>query len=300
MPLDTRALIARVKRIEIRVRRRVDELTGGAYHSVFKGRGIEFDEVREYQPGDDVRAIDWNVTARQGHPYLKKFVEERELTVLLAVDISASQDFGSAGQRKQELAAELAALLAFSAIRNHDRAGLLLFSDQDELYLAPRRGRTHGLRLVRELVACERRHRGTNLRHALEGLARSLRRRAVVFLISDFLDEGYERALALLARRHDLVAIRVLDERELALPAAGHVAVEDAETGAVRVLPTGRRKFRQAFGAASRTQHDALTRALRRGGVDFIDLRTGADYLPALMAFFRARERRRRGAARRK
>ena len=291
--MDTRELIAKVRKIEIRTRRIVDELTGGAYHSVFEGHGIEFDEVREYMPGDDVRTIDWNVTARMGHPFLKKFVEERELTVYLLVDISASGDFGGEGQRKNELAAELGALLAFSAIRNHDQVGLLLFTDRDELHLPPRKGRRHVLRLVRDLIACERQGRGTDIRAALETLMRVTHRRAVVFLISDFLDRGFEPALNICNRRHDVVAVRVGDAHELEPVNAGFVNVEDAENGEAMVFPSLWRRYREGFRRWGSETHGELPGVLRRAAVDFIDLRTGQDYVRPLMDFFRARGRRR-------
>ena len=299
MAVATRELLQRVRRIEIRTRRLVDELTGGAYHSVFKGRGIEFDEVREYQPGDDVRAIDWNVTARAGHPYIKKFVEERELTVMLLVDVSASMAFGSAAQEKREMAAELGALLAFSAIRNQDRAGLLLYSDHEELHLPARKGRRQVLRLLRELLAWEGRGVGTRLGAGLELLSRTLHRKAVVFVVSDFLTDDWEGPIRLLNRRHDVVAIRLLDPLELALPAAGWVALEDAETGARVVAPAGQRTWRQRHATQAQTLADQVPGTLRRLGVDFIDLRTGSDYLAALMRFFNQRRARaRHGGAR--
>ena len=208
-------ILARIRRIEIRTRKVVEELTAGAYHSVFKGRGMEFREVREYAEGDDVRAIDWNVTARFGRPFVKQFAEERELVVMLVVDVSASGDFGSTGRRKNEVAAELAATLAFSAIRNGDRVGLLLHSTREELYVPPRKGRRHVLRLIRDLLYHDRRHPGTNLRAALENLLRLQRRKAVVFLISDMLDAGFGHTLAVAARRHDVTGLRIIDPKEL-------------------------------------------------------------------------------------
>jgi uncharacterized protein (DUF58 family) len=289
----TKELLAKVRKIEIRTRRIVDELTGGAYHSVFKGKGMEFNEVREYFPGDDVRAIDWNVTARMGHPYIKKFVEERELTVFLLVDISASGDFGSVNQRKNELAAELAALLAFNAIRNNDQVGLLLFTNQDELHLPPRKGRRHVLRLIRELLAYERRNNKTDIRNALETFMQVSNRRTVVFLISDFIDKGFHQALTIANKKHDLIAIRILDKKELAVSAAGYVNLEDAESGETITFPSLWQNNRRAFALNSWDAHQEVTDLCRRSGVDLIDIINGEDYVKPLMQFFHARERRR-------
>lgn len=289
----TKELIANVRRLEIRTRRIVDELTAGAYHSVFKGRGMEFDEVREYAEGDDVRAIDWNVTARMGHPYVKRFVEERELTVMLLVDISASGDFGSTGKRKNVLAAELAALLAFSAIRNNDQVGLLLFSDRDELYLPPRKGRKHVLRLVRELLGHERQSAGTDIAGAVERMMQVVKRRAVVFLISDMIDDGFENALRAANRRHDVAVMRLTDPHELQLPRLGFLAVEDAETRGFSHFNAWRAGSRRRYAieaAGLRLRQDHICRQAK---TDLIDLRCGEDPIVPLMRFFRTREKRR-------
>ena len=294
--IDTRELLARVRRIEIRTRRLVDELTGGAYHSAFKGQGMEFEEVREYTYGDDVRSIDWNVTARSGQTFIKKFVEERELTVALLVDVSASGDFGSTDQRKNELATELAALIAFSAIRNQDRVSLQLFTDRDELHLPARKGRGQVLRLIRELLAFERVRTGTNVKTALERFMQATHRRAVVFLISDFFDQDYAHALLIANKRHDVVAIRVTDPREHEIEPVGFVNLEDAESGN-RLLFSGlfnRRERAEAYAREAAARHRAATEACRRAGVDLIDVSTGQDYLKPLMHFFRTRESRRR------
>lgn len=293
VPMDTGELIAKVRKIEIRTRRIVDELTGGAYHSVFKGKGMEFNEVREYEHGDDVRDIDWNVTARMAHPFIKKYVEERELTVFLMVDVSASGDFGATDRRKNELAAELAALLAFSAIRNNDQVGMLLFSDRDELYLPPRKGRQHVLRLVRDLLAFERQGRRTDVRSALETFMRVNHRRAVVFLISDLLDHGFEQALTIANKRHDLIAMRVLDPMERAIPSIGFINLEDAETGEAIVFPGRGAKARLGYEESSRELHDSNQEICRRAGVDMIDIVNGEDYIRPLMQFFKEREKRR-------
>ena len=286
-------IISNIRKIEIRTRKIVDELTGGAYHSVFKGRGMEFSEVREYIAGDDVRSIDWNVTARFGHPYIKKFVEERELTVILVVDISASGDFGSTSRSKNELAAELAALLAFSAIRNNDRVGLLLFSTCRELFVTPRKGRRHVLRLIRDLLAYQRQERGTNLKLALETMMRLTNRRAVVFLISDMLDEHFEQALMIAGKRHDVIGMRLTDPREIMLPAAGFLNVEDAETGGLAIAQTFRANSRQRYQLEAAGMRTSQDRFFRRAGVDLIDITSGQDYVKPLMQFFRKREKRR-------
>ena len=287
----TKEILKKVRKIEIRTRRIVDELTGGAYHSVFKGKGMEFNEVREYFPGDDVRAIDWNVTARMGHPYIKKFIEERELTVFLLVDISASGDFGSLDYRKNEQAAELAALLAFNAIRNSDQVGLILFTSQDELHVPCRKGRRHVLRLIRELLAYERQSKHTNIRYALETFIRVTHRRTVVFLISDFIDDGYEQTLTIANKKHDIIAIRVMDRKDLSIPSVGYVSVEDAETGASLTFPSVWQKKRHAFAMRSRDLHQTTVDSCRRAGVDLIDIVNGEDYVQPLMQFFHNREK---------
>ena len=283
------------------LKRLVDQSFGGEYHSVFKGRGMAFDEVRPYQPGDEVRTIDWNVTARTGEPHIKRFVEERELTVLLVVDVSGSFDVGSRGRFKRELAAELGAVLAFAATTNHDRVGLVLFSDQVELLVPPRKGRRHVLRLVRELLATRPRGRGTDLRLAIDTARRVLDHRGIVFVISDFQGDPspYRRALAMLGRRHDVVAVELRDPLEAELPAVGLLRLTDAETGATVVADTASRRWRAAHAAARAAQRAALAAALRDAGVDRVAVTTGVDYAPALATFFQRRARARRRGARR-
>jgi uncharacterized protein (DUF58 family) len=249
--------------------------------------------VREYQPGDDVRTIDWNVTARMGHPYIKKFVEERELTVFILVDVSASGDFGSAAQRKRELAAELAAVLAFNAIRNNDQVGLLLFSDRDELHLTARKGRGHVLRLIRELLVHERESPRTDIGAAIETMMRVNRRKAVIFIISDFLDEGYASAMTIANKRHDIIAMRILDPRERAIVPAGYLNIEDAETGEQLTFSTAKAANREAFANIANAEIDGVVDVMRRAKVDLIDIVNGEDYVQPLMQFFKARERRR-------
>ncbi len=289
---DTADILKKIRRLELRTRRLVESAFGGQYHSVFKGRGMNFEDVRAYNAGDEVRFIDRNVTARTGDLHVKNFTEERELTVLLMVDVSASGAFGSVSQSKRELAAEVASLLAFSAIGNRDKVGLLLFSDGVELFVPPRKGRSHVLRLVREVLYYEPRGRGTDLAGALEYLNRVVRRRAVVFLLSDFQAPDFSRPLTVTGRRHDLVAVPVVDPLEETLPDVGRISLEDAETGTILEINTGDRRVRDAFARDAAERRQALTLLLRRAGVDTITLRTGEDYLPALRAFFLQRERR--------
>ena len=298
----TKEILRKVRQIEIRTRRLVDSSMGGEYHSVFKGRGMDFDEVREYIPGDEVRTIDWNVTARSGRPFVKKFTEERELTILLLVDVSASGNFGSTSQSKREMAAELASVLAFSAINNSDKVGLILFSDQIEQYIPPKKGRRHVLRVVREILYFEPQRRGTDIVQALDFANRVLQRRAVTFLISDFQTTGDQsRALATLQKairltrtRHDLVALHIQDRREHELPDVGLLAIEDAETGELLELSTSNPKVRARFAELSRRNVESLRRMLNAEAVDSLELETGESYVPPLMQFFKTRERRRR------
>jgi uncharacterized protein (DUF58 family) len=253
---------------------------------------MEFAEVREYEPGDDIRTIDWNVSARMGHPFVKKFTEERELTVFMAVDASASERFGTAAARKLELAAEVSALLAFSAIRNNDRVGLLLFTDRVETFVPPRKGREHGLRVLRELLAYEPAGRGTDIANALEVLRRVVTKRSVVFLVSDFQDDGYERILRVVSRKHDVVAIVVSDPREETLPDIGLIAVEDPETGERSVLDAGSAAVRRRYAAAAAADRDRTRETMRRIGLDALELTTGEPYDLTLVRFFRERARR--------
>jgi uncharacterized protein (DUF58 family) len=296
---QTRAILQKVRQIEIRTRRLVTDALAGQYHSVFKGRGMNFDSVREYVPGDEVRTIDWNVTARAGHPFVKKFVEERELTIVLMVDVSASGDFGSGSQTKRELAAEVASVLAFSAIRNSDKVGLLLFSGQVELYVPPRKGRRHVLRLVREVLGFEPQRRGTELAHSLEFANRVTAGRAIVFLLSDFRDKGFasdaesplRRALRQANRRHDLVALPVEDPRESALPELGIIALEDAETGELVELDTCNPRVRARFAQLAADRAARLKRFLSREAIESICLTAGEPWVVNLVSFFKNRRR---------
>jgi uncharacterized protein (DUF58 family) len=289
-----REVLRQIRRLQLKARRAVEDVLGGEYHSVFKGTGIAFDEVRAYQPGDDVRAIDWNVTARMGQPFVKRYIEERELTVLLTVDASGSLQFGTRAQLKREVAAELAAVLAFSAIANNDRVGLVQFTDRVEHFLPPRKGTRHVLRLIRDVLFWQPRRRGTSLREGLDYLNRVLRRRAVVFLFSDFLDRDFERALRRTGRRHDLVAVRVSDPREEKLPSVGLVELEDAESGRRLLLDTSSRAVRSAFTAEAAARRGAVQQLCRSAGIDLIEVSTDGGHLDALIRFFRLRERRQR------
>ncbi len=285
-------ILKKIRALEIKTKGLVQSAFAGDYHSVFKGRGMNFEDVREYQPGDEIRAIDWNVTARLGTAFVKKFTEERELTVMLVVDVSASGNFGSVEQSKRELAAEVACLLAFSAIRNNDKVGLVLFSDQVELFIPPKKGRSHTLRLIREILFFEPKGRGTLPSLAFDYLNHIVTRRAVVFFVSDFQAEDFSRALTVTSRRHDLIAIRIDDQREETLPNIGIITLEDAETGEQIEINTGDRQTRTRFSALADERRAEVTQLLRRNNIDAISLRTGDDYLPALRAFFKQRERR--------
>jgi len=295
-----RSVMEKVRQIEIRTRRLVDESLAGHYHSVFRGRGIDFDSVREYVAGDEVRTIDWNVTARAGRPFVKQFHEERELVVWILVDVSASGDFGSGSATKRDLAAELACVLALSAVRNNDKVGLLMFSDRIEAHVPPAKGRAHVLRVVREILTCKPAGRGTDIAAALDVVRQRALRRSVMFLISDFeLPDDAGAALAALERaarpvgaRHDVVAFEVRDPRERTLPDLGLVTVEDAESGAVVTLDTGWRRVRERFAALAARRDAEMRRALRRLRIETLPLDTARPYLPELLAFFQSRERR--------
>jgi uncharacterized protein (DUF58 family) len=287
-----REVVRQVRRLQIRARRAVEDLLGGEYHSVFKGSGIAFEEVREYQPGDDIRTIDWNVTARMGHPFIKRFVEERELTVVLLVDCSASNQFGTRQQPKREVAAELAAILAFSAITNNDRVGLVAFTDRVEKFVPPRKGTRHVLRLIRDVLFFQPAHRGTCLREALDYLNRVLHRRAIVFFLSDFLDRDYEKAFQRTGKRHDLIAVPITDPREEELPPVGLLELEDAETGRQVLVDTSRAEVRAAYAEQARRRREHLRQLARSARVDLIEVATDGGHLDALIHFFKLRERR--------
>lgn len=287
-----REIIRQIRRLQLRARRAVEDILGGEYHSIFKGTGIAFEEVREYQPGDDIRAIDWNVTARMGHPFIKRFVEERELTVMLLVDCSGSHQFGTQLQQKREVAAELAAVIAFSAITNNDKVGLVQFTDRVERFVPPRKGTRHVLRLIRDVLFFQPQHRGTSIREGLDYLNRVLHRRTIVFMLSDFLDKDFEKSLKRTGRRHDLIAIRIADRREEELPAVGLLELEDAETGERMLLDTGSRQVREAFARSARARAASLRQLTRSANIDLVDVATDGTHLDALVRFFKLRERR--------
>ncbi len=288
-------ILKKVKHIELRTRNLVNTIFAGEYHSVFKGRGMAFSEVREYQPGDDVRTIDWNVTARMGDPFVKVFDEERELTVILMVDASASGDFGTVAQMKGEIGAEICALLAFSAIQNNDRVGLIIFTDEVELFIPPKKGKKHVLRVIRELLYFQPSGRSTNIDTALEYLNRVTYRRSVVFLVSDFFASDYEKALRVANRRHDLVAIALEDPREYDLPAIGIVELEDAETGEGIMVDFGDSAVRDAFQKLTRKERDERDSLFRRMGLDAVNISTRGAYHEPLMQFFRMRAKKIKG-----
>jgi uncharacterized protein (DUF58 family) len=270
----------------------VDASFAGQYESVFKGRGMEFDEVREYTPGDDIRTIDWNVTARTGRPYIKRFVEEREMTVIFAVDLSASGDFGTVNKMKNELAAEFCAVLAFAAAKNNDKVGLLIFTDRIELYIPPKKGSSHVLRLIRELLYFRMPQRRTNITLALDYLARVIRKRATVFIVSDFIETNFKKPLSLLNKRHDVIAVSVRDRAEISLPGVGLIEFQDAETGETVLVDTSSRSFRNQYGKSSAGRFDSLRNMLRSINVDCIGINTDKPYIHDLVQFFHMRHRR--------
>jgi len=270
----------------------VNHIFGGEYHSVFKGRGMAFSEVREYQFGDDIRSIDWNVSARFNHPFVKVFEEERELTVMLLVDVSGSGNFGTVQQLKKDVAAELCAVLAFSAIQNNDKVGVIFFSDIVEKFIPPKKGRTHILRIVRELLDFRAAHKETKLAEGLRFLTSAIKKRSTAFLISDFIDERYDDALKIAARKHDLIGIHLYDPREAELSASGLIRVLDAETGETSWVDSADRLVRERYARWWMEEHDARKKLFRRSGVDAIDIRIDRSYVNPLVAFFKAREKR--------
>ncbi|PJC48664.1 MAG: DUF58 domain-containing protein [Candidatus Omnitrophica bacterium CG_4_9_14_0_2_um_filter_42_8] len=285
-------ILKKVRQIEIRTGRLVNDVFAGEYESVFKGRGMEFHEVREYVPGDDIRSIDWNVTARSGHPYVKKFVEERELTVIIMADMSGSGNFGTRNKMKTELMAEIGAVLSFSAVKNNDKVGLLLFTDKVEKFIPPKKGRPHVLRVIRELLYYKPESSKTSIGSAVEYLGKVLKKRAVVFLISDFMDTGYEKLLGILNKRHDIVGISISDPREKDMPDIGLVKFEDAETGEILYLDTSDDLLRKELAKKRSDLLNARNRAFRSIGVDSINISTDKPYINPLIIFFRMRAKR--------
>ncbi len=289
--MTPKELAKKIRYIQIHTNRKVNDVLAGEYLSAFKGAGIEFEEVREYQPGDEVKSIDWNVTARQGKPYVKRFREERELTVMFAVDLSASGQFGSVSQSKNELAAELCALLSFSAVKSNDKVGMLLFTDKVERFIPPAKGVSHALRLVREVLGYKSTGQGTDIASALDYLGRVIRRRCVVFLVSDFQGTGYEKPMRVLGKRHDLIAVTIGDQLELNLPNVGLLELEDMETGELALIDTGSLSIRKNYERLGYRRTQSLKSMFKSMDIDQIDLLTGEDYAKKLVRFFRQREK---------
>jgi len=290
--MDTRELLKKVRLIEIKTRGVVNQIFSGEYHSVFKGRGMEFSEVREYQYGDDIRTIDWNVSARFNHPFVKVFEEERELTVMLLVDLSPSGNFGSGRQLKNEIAAEICAVLAFSAIKNNDKVGLILFTDTIEKFVPPKKGRAHILRIIRELISFEPAGSGTDIRQALEYFNHVTKKRSIAFLISDFIDDGYDTILRIISKKHDVIAVEITDPREESLPRAGLIKMRDAEVGMERWIDTSDGAVRERFVRFWQERRQLRRSMFLRSKVDAIPIRIDRPYIKPIVDFFRLRERR--------
>ncbi len=287
--MDTKELLKKVRKIEIKTRRLSDHIFGGEYHSTFKGRGMTFSEVRQYQFGDDVRNIDWNVTARYNEPYIKVFEEERELTMMLMVDISGSELFGTANQFKNEIVTEISATLAFSALQNNDKVGIILFSDQIELYIPPKKGKSHVLRIIRELLEFKPKSNKTDVAQALKFLSSVMKKKAIVFVLSDFIASDYERTLKITGNKHDLTGIRVYDEREESIPNLGMVQVEDAETGKTQLVNTQSKKVRNAYAQFHQERVTYFKESFTKSGCGVLDCRVDESYVKKLLGYFKRR-----------
>jgi len=285
-------LASKIRRIQIKTGRNVSSAFAGEYNSAFKGHGMEFEEVRAYQPGDDIKSIDWNVTARTGEPYIKRFREERELTVLLMVDLSASGNFGSTGKKRNDVAAEICAVLSFSAIRNNDRVGLLVFTDEVETFISPGKGLTHVMRIIREILAFNPKGKGTSIEKAMNYLGKVQRKNSVVFLISDFIDNGYEQSLKIMAEKHDLVALSITDPLEMDLPDCGLVTIRDGESGHFRTIDSSSKLVRKEWKKASLLRIGSLKKKMTSMGMDHVHLDTGSDWIHSLSLFFMKRQHR--------
>jgi uncharacterized protein (DUF58 family) len=292
MELDTSDIIKKVRKIEIKTRGLSNQIFSGHYHSAFKGRGMAFSEVREYQYGDDIRNIDWNVTARFNHPYIKVFDEERELTVMLLIDVSGSNEFGTRWQLKEEQMTEIAAVLAFSAIHNNDKVGVIFFSDIIEKFIPPKKGTTHILRIIRELIDFKPKSQQTNMAEALRFLTNALKKRCTAFLISDFMDEGFDNALKIAGNKHDIGAIRIYDQREVTLPNIGLVKIYDKESNAFSWVDTSSKRLRDDYARKWREHDQYLTSLFKRSGVDYVNIKTDEDFVKPLMKLFKMREAR--------
>ncbi|WP_430428954.1 DUF58 domain-containing protein [Maribacter litoralis] len=287
--MDTKELLKKVRKIEIKTRRLSDHIFGGEYHSTFKGRGMTFSEVRQYQFGDDVRNIDWNVTARYNEPYIKVFEEERELTMMLMVDISGSELFGTTNQFKNEIVTEISATLAFSALQNNDKVGIILFSDQIELFIPPKKGKTHVLRIIRELLEFKPKSNKTDIAQALKFLSSVMKKKAIVFVLSDFIDEGYEKTLKITGSKHDVTGIRIYDEREESIPNLGMVQVEDAETGKLQLVNTKSKKVRNAYAQFHQKRVTYFKESFTKSGCGVLDCRVDESYVKKLLGYFKRR-----------
>ncbi len=287
--MDTKELLKKVRKIEIKTRRLSDHIFGGEYHSTFKGRGMTFSEVRQYQFGDDVRNIDWNVTARYNEPYIKVFEEERELTMMLMVDISGSELFGTTNQFKNEIVTEISATLAFSALQNNDKVGVILFSDQIELFIPPKKGKTHVLRIIRELLEFKPKSNKTDIAQAMKFLSSVMKKKAIVFVLSDFIDDGYEKTLKITGSKHDLTGIRVYDEREESIPNLGMVQVEDAETGKLQLVNTKSKKVRNAYAEYHKDRVTYFKESFTKSGCGVLDCRVDESYVKKLLGYFKRR-----------
>ena len=287
--METAELLKKVRAIEIKTRGLSSQIFSGEYHSAFKGRGMAFSENREYQHGDEIRSIDWNVTARMNHPYVKIFEEERELTAMIVVDVSGSEDFGTKNMLKRQLITELTAVIAFSALQNNDKIGVILFSDQIELFIPPKKGKTHILRIIRELINFTPKHKGTNITAALDFLNGAIKKRCITFVISDFVDEGFENAMRIANRKHDMVALRIKDRRESSIPNVGLAQFQDIETGQIKWINTASKRVRTAYKKAAKVRDLKIKDLFKRAGVDYTDLVTDENYVRPLMTLFKKR-----------
>ena len=287
--MDTKELLKKVRKIEIKTRRLSNHIFGGEYHSTFKGRGMTFSEVRQYQYGDDIRAIDWNVTARYNEPYIKVFEEERELTMMLVVDISGSESFGTSNQFKKDTVTEIAATLAFSAIQNNDKVGLILFSDQVELFIPPKKGKTHVLRIIRELLEFQPKSTKTNIAEALKYVSNVMKKKAIIFVLSDFIADDYEKTLKIIGNKHDVTGIRIYDEREETIPNLGMVQMQDAETGAIKLVNTQSKKVRTAYSNFYKEQVNYFTNTFTKSGCGVLSSRVDESYVKKLLGYFNRR-----------
>ncbi len=287
--MDTKELLKKVRKIEIKTRRLSDHIFGGEYHSTFKGRGMTFSEVRQYQFGDDVRSIDWNVTARYNEPYIKVFEEERELTMMLVADVSGSEFFGTDKQFKNEIVTEVAATLAFSAMQNNDKIGLILFTDEIELFIPPKKGKSHVLRIIRELLEFKPNSKKTDLAQAIKFLSSVMKKKAITFILSDFITEDYDQTLKIAANKHDITGIRIYDQREESIPSLGMVQIEDEETGELRLINTSSKKIRRNYEAYYKERVDYYEETFKRSGSGVINVRTDESYVKKLLGYFKRR-----------